>query len=296
MFFKGIMPAIVTPLLPDESVNLPVLDQLMRFFLTVGADGFYVAGATGEGLALRTPERMKLTEAAVAAAGDKPCIVQVASTDFSQAIALAKHAQSAGAAAISATPPLFFRYDEQDVYNYYKALADAVDIPLLVYNSPLAGFPMTPEFIIRLFGIENVTGVKWTSSDYFGLMKLKQQTHGEINVMNGPDEMLLMGLTAGADGGIGATYNFMLPLFCQIYHHFVNGRLEDARQYQMKVTQLITALRAFSTIPAAKAMLQHKGFDVGNCAFPLKQLNDEQKARVIRVMGEAGWNHEVFGM
>lgn len=296
MFFKGIMPAIVTPLLPDESVNLPALEKLMGYFLGIGADGFYVAGATGEGLALRTGERMKLTEAAVTAAGEKPCIVQVASTDFSQAIALAKHAEKTGAAAISATPPLFFRYDEQDVYNYYKALADAVSIPLLVYNSPLAGFPMTPEFIVRLFGIDNVTGVKWTSSDYFGLMKLKQQTHGEINVMNGPDEMLLMGLTAGADGGIGATYNFMLPLFCKIYRDFVAGDLAGAKQAQDKVTQLITALRAFSTIPAAKAMLEHKGFPVGSAAFPLKHYDEEQKARVIRVMGEAGWNDEVFGM
>lgn len=229
MVFKGIMPAIVTPLLADESVNLPVLEQLVKFFLRVDADGFYVAGATGEGLALRAEERMKLAECAVAAAGDKPCIVQVASTDFGCAVALAKHAQKVGAAAISATPPLFFRYDEQDVYNYYKALADAVDIPLLAYNTPLSGFPMTTDFILRLFEIDNITGVKWTSSDYFGLMKLKQQTHGEINVMNGPDEMLLMGLTAGADGGIGATYNFMLPLFVKIYERYTSGDLAGAQ-------------------------------------------------------------------
>ena len=295
MFFEGIMPAIVTPLLPDEAVNIPVLEQLMGFFLDKGADGFYVAGATGEGLALRFTERLRLAEAAVAAAGDKPCIIQVASTDFSQAIALAKHAQQVGAKAISATPPLFFRYDEQDVYNYYKALADAVEIPLIVYNSPLAGFPLTPDFIARLYGIDNITGVKWTSSDYYGLMKLKQLTNGEINVLNGPDEMLLMGLTAGADGGIGATYNFMFPLCRNIYDHFLRGDLAAAQENQQLVTKMITALRAFSTIPAAKAMLRYKGFEVGTAAFPLKQLDKSQQARVIEVMEKAGWDHEIFG-
>lgn len=295
MFFKGVMPAIVTPLLPDESVNLPVLEKLIGFFLEQKADGFYVAGATGEGLALRKDERMKLAEAAVAAAGDKPCIVQVASTDFSQAVELAKHAQAVGAKAISATPPLFFRYDEQDVYNYYKVLAESVDIPLIVYNSPLAGFPMTPDFIARLFSIDNVTGVKWTSSDYYGVMKLKQLTNGEINLLNGPDEMLLMGLTAGADGGIGATYNFMFPLFRKIYDCYHSGDLAGAQKYQNQVTKMITALRAFNTIPAAKAMLRYKGFEVGNAAFPLKQLDEAAQARVIEGMEGAGWNSEIFG-
>lgn len=295
MFFRGVMPAIVTPLNGDESVNTGVLEQLIGFFLQQGADGFYVAGATGEGLALRPDQRQLLAEAAVAASGEKPCIIQVASTDFQQAIALAKHAQAVGAVAISATPPLFFRYDEQDVYNYYKALADAVDIPLIVYNSPLAGFPLTPDFIARLFGIENITGVKWTSSDYYGLMKLKQLTHGEINVLNGPDEMLLMGLTAGADGGIGATYNFMFPLFRKIYDCFLKDDLAGAQKYQNQVTEMITALRAFSTIPAAKALLCSKGFAVGTAAFPLKQLDAQQQEQVVRVMTEAGWNNEIFG-
>lgn len=296
MFFKGIMPAIVTPLNGDESVNTRVLEQLIDFFLQQGADGFYVAGATGEGLALRPDQRRLLAEAAVAASREKPCIVQVASTDFQQAVSLAKHAQEVGAAAISATPPLFFRYDEQDVYNYYKVLADAVDIPLIVYNSPLAGFPLTPDFIARLFGIENITGVKWTSSDYYGLMKLKQLTHGQINVLNGPDEMLLMGLTAGADGGIGATYNFMFPLFRKIYDCFQQDDLAGAQTYQNQVAEMITALRAFSTIPAAKAMLCSKGFAVGTAAFPLKQLDEAQQAQVVKVMTEAGWSNEIFGV
>lgn len=290
MFFTGVMPALSTPLNKDESVNTAVVGQLIEYFLNEGADGFYVAGATGEGLALRFEERKILAETAIdAVKGRKPCIVQVASTDFSQAISLAKHAESIGAAAISATPPLFFRYDESDVYNYYKALADAVHIPLMVYNSPLAGFPLTPDFIAKLFKIDNITSIKWTSYDYYGLMKLKQLTNGEINVMNGPDETLLMGLTAGADGGIGATYNFMFPLFRGIYDSYKAGNTELAKKYQDRVTQVISALRSFTTIPAAKALLEVMGFDMGDATFPMKKYDEEQKKALVKAMREGGW-------
>lgn len=291
MFFAGVMPALITPLHDDESVNTKVVCELIEYFLGQGADGFYVAGATGEGLALRPDERRILAETAIGAVnGRKPCIVQIASTDFSEAVRLAKHAESIGAAAISATPPLFFRYDENDVYNYYKALADAVHIPLMVYNSPLAGFPLTPDFIAKLFHeIDNVTSIKWTSSDYYGLMKLKQLTNGEINVMNGPDEMLLMGLTAGADGGIGATYNFMFPLFRGVYDNFKAGNLEMAKKYQDKVTQIITALRSFVTIPATKALLEEVGFEMGNATFPMKRYDSEQKKALVEAMRNGGW-------
>jgi N-acetylneuraminate lyase len=138
MKFEGIMPALVTPLKEDETINVPVLRSLIEYLLERDADGFYVGGATGEGLALKTEERMVLAEEAIRAVhGRKPCIVQVAAADFKDAIALAKHAEACGANAISATPPLFFRYDEDDVYNYYKALAEAVQ-PKVSYEIDVA--------------------------------------------------------------------------------------------------------------------------------------------------------------
>ena len=130
MKFNGIIPALVTPLKEDETINIPVLEMLMKALLKQGADGFYVAGATGEGLALRPKERIVLAQESIRiAAGKKPCIIQVASTDFSQAVDLAKHAEAAGASAISATPPLFFGYNETEVYHYYRRLAESVHIP-----------------------------------------------------------------------------------------------------------------------------------------------------------------------
>jgi dihydrodipicolinate synthase/N-acetylneuraminate lyase len=152
MKFKGIIPALVTPLNEDETINTSVLVELINYLNSKGADGFYIGGATGEGLALRTEERMVLAQEAVNAInGKKPSIIQVASTDFNDAILLAKHAEKIGADAISATPPLFFQYDENDVYNYYKALADSVHIPVMIYYSPAARFDISADFAAKMF-------------------------------------------------------------------------------------------------------------------------------------------------
>ena len=108
MKFEGIMPALVTPLTADERINVPVLHKLIDYLISERADGFYIGGATGEGLALRPEERKIMTEESVKAIGGRaPSIIQVASCDFSVMLDLARHAEAAGADAISATAPSF---------------------------------------------------------------------------------------------------------------------------------------------------------------------------------------------
>ena len=290
MKFTGVIPALVTPLNADESINVSVLEQLLEDQLAGGADGFYIGGATGEGLALRPAERRILAEESVRIFKHrKPAIIQIASTDFSEAIALAKHAEACGAEAISATPPLFFRYDEDDVYNYYKALANAVHIPLMIYYNPAAGFAISAKFAARMFEVDNITAIKWTSSDYFQMMELKRMTQGEMNIINGPDEMLLMGLNAGADGGIGTTYNFMLDWVRGVYDCFKAGRIAEAQAYQQKISAVIGAVRPMPFIPATKALLEYKGFAVGNATYPMKRLSEEDRRALLKKVTDAGW-------
>lgn len=293
MKFTGIMPALVTPLNADETINVQALDKLMGHLLAKGADGFYVGGATGEGIALKTENREVLAEAAVKASGGKPCIVQIASTDFSDAIYLAKQAERVGASAISATPPLFFSYDADDIYNYYKALANAVHIPLMIYYNPAAGFNMNADFAARAFEVDNVTAIKWTSSNYYEMMRLKDLTHGEMNVINGPDEMLLMGLSAGADGGIGTTYNLIIDKIRAVYDNFRAGDINKAREAQYDANRVISILIGTKIIPAVKFILEDMGFEVGNATFPMKRYTEEQKAEIINAVKNAGLVYDI---
>lgn len=289
MKFEGIIPALITPLNEDQSVNVKVLRELIEHLLGKGADGFYVGGATGEGINLKTEERMILAEEAIKTVGGrKPCIVQVAAYDFNDVVRLAKHAESIGADGISATAPLFFPYSEQDIYNYYKAIANATSLPVMIYYNPAAGFQFTANFAARMFEIDNITAIKWTSSNYYEMLRLKDLTNGEMNVINGPDEMLLMGLNAGADGGIGSTYNYQLENIKAIYNHFKAGNIEAAREAQKLANRIIYAMLSYGNIPTTKAILEAQGFPVGNATFPAVRYTAEQKEEIIASMRAAG--------
>ena len=292
MKIKGILPALATPLHEDETINTDTLKKLIDFFIKKGADGFYVGGATGEGLALKTEQRIILAQEAIKAAdGNCPCIIYVSSPYFNDAVKIAKEAEKAGATAISATPPMFFRYGEDDVYNYYKKLAESVNIPLVIYYNLSAGFNMSAEFAAKCFEIDNVTSIKWSSSNYEEMKKLKELTHGEMNILNGPDDFLLTGLETGADGGIGLTYNFMFDLFRKIYDDFQSKDIESARKTQEKVRRIIDALHNYKSIPVTKLLLTEMGFDMGNATFPYRQYTENEKKDIISSMRKAGLKH-----
>ncbi|MBR7097906.1 MAG: dihydrodipicolinate synthase family protein [Clostridia bacterium] len=289
--FMGIMPALVTPLCEDnKTVNEDVAKKLIDFQLGQGADGFYVLGGTGEGLVIDREQRERMCEISVKhVAGKKPVIMHIAAMNLDEAIALAKHAEKTGADAIAAVPPCFFFYDGDDLYNYYKKLASAVSIPLIIYYHPGAQKEMSAKLIARIFEVDNVTGVKWSSGNLYEMMKLKDITNGEMNIINGPDELLCAGLMAGADAGIGSTYNVMLPQFLKIYNDVKAGRCDEALKTQLQVNRVIDIMIRNEVIPAVKYATEMLGFPVGNATFPMRHMSAEQKANYEKELREVGF-------
>ncbi len=287
--FQGVMPALVTPLWDDGTLNIPVVRRLLDRLMVQGADGFYIGGATGEGIALSREVRERLTEEVIGhVKGRKPCIIHIASMNFLEALELAKHAERSGADAISAIPPLFYHYDEDDVYYYYRELAAAVHIPVMIYYNSAAGVTMNADFAARMFEVDNITAIKWTSNDYAGVMRLKDMTNGEMDIMNGADDMLLMGLNAGADGGIGTTYNMMLPKIRRIYDNFIAGNGKEALKAQTEAVRVIETFKKYECVPGIKGILECQGYEVGNAAFPMKRYNEEEKKAMFEELLLAG--------
>ncbi len=293
--FKGIMPALITPLNSDGvTVNEKSTRELVEFQLSQGADGFYVLGSTGEGLVLSEKERMNMLEIVVNQVnGRKPIICHIASMNFNEAVHLAKHAENVGADAVSAIPPIFFHYSNEDIYNYYNTLASSSNLPFVMYNHPAANGGMSAELVAKMFSeIDNITGVKWTVNNYYELMRLKDLTHGEMNIINGPDEMLVCGLAAGADAGIGTTYNVMLPQYVDIYKSFNAGDVVRAREIQQKVNRVIACMFKHEAISSVKHMCSMLGFESGQASYPLRQLTGERADALERDLKELGWPFE----
>ena len=287
--FKGVFPALVTPLTASEKLNTRALKSLIEYEIKEGAEGFYIGGATGEGLLLDIPERKKLCEKSIEYIGaDKAKIVHITDMNFRNTLKLAKHAQECGADAISSIAPTYFKYDENEIYEYYKAIAESVDIPLIIYYTAAAGVNISLDLFTRLFKIDNITGVKWTSSNYYEMISLRDK-FPEANIFNGPDEMLISGLAAGADGGIGSTYNIIFPLISEIYQSFQSGNIEQAREAQKKADKIIRAILKHSVIPVVKAVLEERGFEVGNASFPMVKYTEAQRKQILKDLTKAGF-------
>lgn len=278
--FKGVMPAIISPLNEDGSVKEKVLRKLINWHLDAGCTGFYVCGATGEGTVMKPEARKLMAEIAVdESKGRGSVISHIGAIDLRTAEDLAKHASDIGVDAISSVPPFFYGYGEKEIIQYYQALSDSSSVPLLMYASPLSGVAIKTEMVEKMLSIKNLIGLKWTSYDYFEMRKIKELNGGDINVINGPDETLLCGLVMGADGGIGATYNPMPKVFVKLYESFMSGNIAAAQEAQFKVNKVIKILLKYGVLAGVKDMLEILGFDVGYCTYPMKRFTgSEQEA------------------
>lgn len=281
IMFKGIMPALVTPVDDGGEIKKDVLKKLVDWHISEGVTGFYICGSTGEGLLLRPSQRMEMLEETLDAVGGRvPVISHIGDVGLASTLELARHAERAGAAAISSIPPIYFAYSDDDVFNYYKKITNACSLPMLMYGYP--GVKTMPISLVeRIMGLDSVIGIKWTYPDYYGMNRLKRINGGNINVINGPDEMLVCGLAMGADAGIGTTYNIMPGMFVKLYNAFRAGNVDRARELQNTIDDVISALFKFNIIATTKVMLEYLGFDVGNCVEPIHHLTSSEKADVV---------------
>lgn len=286
--FHGVLPALLTPVNKEGNLNVNALEQLIEKLLAEGADGFYIGGATGEGIILDGEVLKDLIRHSMRiVAGRVPCIFHIARTNFREALELARYAEEHGAAAISAIPPIFFKYTEDDIVAYYKRLAESVKIPLMIYNNPNTGVTFTQPLLKRLFAIPNITAIKWTNYDFCAVMQLKSALP-EVNVVNGPDEMALLGLTAGCDACIGTTYNFQLPTIKGIYEAFQRGDIAEALRLQTLACNVIGAIRPRNIILATRTIVSAQGVDVSTPMFPQQPYSNEEATSLINAVRAAG--------
>lgn len=286
--FQGVMPALITPLTKDGQLNKSVLKKLIEDLIAKGADGFYIGGATGEGLVLSAELHKELTRESIAIVnGRVPCIIHVARMVYTEMIELAQYAEQMGAAAVSAIPPMFYQYGNDGIYAYYKGLCDSVDIPVVIYNNPSTGVAFSMDLLTRLFAIENLTAIKWTNYDFYSVLRLKSACP-EANIINGPDEMVLEGLAAGCDACIGTTYNFQLPIFKKIYNAFHAGNMEEARALQTRVCNIVGILVKYNVIMGTKVILSRQGYDVNYPVYPMQSMSREDEDKMMTELLAAG--------
>lgn len=272
--FQGIYAALVTPYKADGTVNYNEARKLVRYLLLKGIDGFYVGGSTGEAFLLTQEERMRLLEAVLEENNGKARVIaHVGQISSDLACELAAHASRAGADAVSAISPFYYKFSLEEIEDYYRDIMDASQVPMFVYNFPkLSGFSLSPEALDDLCRIGDVAGVKFTSNNFFDMERMRRK-HPELTIWNGYDEMLCCGLMMGADGAVGSTYNILCPVAKKLYEHMREGNMEGARECQDKINRMVSISKRYPNIfVVIKAVLEMDGFSMGGCRKPFKPL------------------------
>ena len=276
---RGISPALLTPFDANGNVNTNALEKLVEYNLNKGVAGFYVGGSTAEAFLLTERERNLVYEVvAKTTNGRGKLFAHVGCISTDQAVSFAKTAEKCGYDAISAIAPFYYKFSFTQIKKYYYDIVDSTDLPMIIYNFPnFSGVNLSAEQVAEFFCDPRFIGIKHTSNDYFALEQFKAN-FPEHTVFNGFDEMLLAGLSMGADGGIGSTYNFMAEKFVDIMDAFDKGDIQRAQNIQAEANRIIKALCKVGVMEAEKEVLNQLGFDFGNARAPFSILTDEQKA------------------
>lgn len=282
MKYKGIFTALLTPFDKQDRVNEAVLRRLVRHNLALGVRGFYVCGSTAEAFMLSTEERARVMEIVREEAPTATLIAHIGSIDERVATALARRARELSYDMVSSVAPFYYKFSFPEIREYYFRVQAAAELPMLVYHFPaFSGVNMGISEMGQFLSDDRFAGIKYTSNDFFTMEQCKS-TFPDKLVYNGFDEMFLCGLSMGADGGIGSTYNFMADKFVQIESLFQKNRIAEAQALQQEANRIIAILCRVGVMAAEKEVLCQLGMDFGVCRHPFGEPTAEQKALIAR--------------
>ncbi|MDF2659675.1 MAG: N-acetylneuraminate lyase [Paenibacillus sp.] len=267
----------------NGAVNPSAVKRLVKYLIEQGVQGLYVGGSTGEGM-LQTEEERKAVFAAAAeeARGKVTLIAHVGAITTKESAALAVHAKENGADAISAIPPFYFPYTEDDVKRHWQAIMEAAELPFIIYNFPAAtGFQVSKPLLAELCRSGQLLGIKTTSYNVYELQQFKETGGPGFHVFSGPDQQYLPSRVMGSSGGIGGTYAAMPELYLRIEQSFQAGRIEEARYWQVAANALSTEFHKYGSLATIKEIIRlRSGIDCGVPRLPIRSLRQEDLGRV----------------
>ena len=293
----GLIPACHTPFDRAGNLNLSIVEQQAALFRESGLRSVFVGGTTGEFASLTMSERKALCERWVAVAGDSLQVaVHAGSNCQADAIELAAHAQKAGATAVAAVAPSYFKPTTvADLIDFLAPIAaGAGPLPFYYYHIPcMTNVRLSVAELLREARgrIPNLRGLKFSHDDMVDLQGCITAEGGAFDVLFGFDEALLAGLGFGVAGAVGGTYNFAAPLYQRLMRAFEKGDLAAARSAQFRATEMVKVLAASGFTAASKAVMGFVGVDCGPVRAPLRNLAGEE----VHVLYDKLARLEVFG-
>jgi 4-hydroxy-tetrahydrodipicolinate synthase len=286
----GSIVALVTPMHVDGSVDWQSLERLLDLHLEAGTSAIGAVGTTGESATLSVPEHCEVIQYCVKhIAGRIPIVAGTGSNSTWEAIELTEAAATAGADACLLVTPYYNRPTQRGLYEHFKAIAEAVAVPQILYNVPgRTAVDMDNDTVVRLAELDNITGIKDATGDLERGRDLIQRCGQQIAIYSGDDPTAMELMLGGGHGNISVTANVAPAMMAQLCRLALAGDRAGAQEINQRLGALNAALFLEANPIPVKWALRHRGLVEEGIRLPLTSLDEQYQAAVVAAMEAAG--------
>jgi 4-hydroxy-tetrahydrodipicolinate synthase len=284
--FKGIVPALITPMTRDEELDEAGLRTLVDRLIDSGVHGLFVLGTNGEFISLSEQEKLRVARIAVEQSrGRVPVIAGTGAYATREVVELNKKMQDQGVDAVSVITPYFNGATQPELFKHYERIAQSTSLPVMLYTIPAkTGITLNIDTVRRLSEIPNIRGIKDSGGDFDRLVQLIGLRRDDFAVFTGTDSMILWTLMAGGDGAVAATTNAVPSVVMSIWNNFQKGDIAAARKSQEALRPLRDAF-ALGTLPVVlKTAADILGMPAGPARSPVQPLDDAAREKLLKAL------------
>ena len=287
--FKGSFTALITPF-DGDSVDYDAFTRLVEFQIQSGTHGLVPVGTTGESPTLSHEEHERVVETCIAAAkGRVPVVAGAGSNSTKEAVDLARHAEKAGATAVLVVTPYYNKPTQEGLYQHFKAINDAINIPIIIYNIPSRSvIDMSVATMARLFKLPNIAGVKDATASPVRISQQRLALGEKFNQLSGEDATALAFMAHGGHGCISVTSNAAPKLCAEFQRACLSGDFKKALELHDLLMPLHEALFVETNPGPVKYAVSQLGLCKPGTRLPLAPISDQTKAIVDAALEKAG--------
>jgi len=277
---------------PDESVNFDELRRQVNRQIDGGVHAIFCFGTNGEGYILNGEEKKQVLETVIdEVKGRVPVYAGTGCISTKETVAQCKMAADAGADVLSIITPSFAAASQDEIYEHYKTVAEAVDLPIVLYNIPArTGNAIAPATVAKLSKIENIVGAKDSSGNFTNILGYidagKAKENGDFAVLSGNDQLIIWNLLAGGTGGIAGCANVYPHTMASIYDLFMEGKIEEAKAMNASIASFRACFKYGNPNTIVKTAVALLGYEVGKCRAPFNQVPEAGIEAIKKVLAE----------
>lgn len=276
--FKGVCSAVPTPF-NEKGVNIREFKKFLEFQISNNVDSILVCGTTGESSTMTKEEKIQVIKCAVEVSNGRiPIIVGTGSNNTIQSIEMSKMAENLGADGVLLVTPYYNKTTQTGLIAHYKAIADSISIPIILYNVPSrTGLNINPETCWELSKIENIVAIKEASGNLSQVAQIAHLCRDNLHIYSGNDDQVIPICSLGGLGVISVLSNIKPQYAHNMVWDFLNGDIESAKKKQLDAIPLINSLFSEVNPIPIKSTLNNIGFDFGVPRLPLLEMSEEKK-------------------